>query len=105
MRQPGGKYKRLKHRGGSEEKCGAEVTQTKVRRERMGHIIRLRTVRPHLFPEVPAIAPSGAGHMTLRDIERVVISKYYVVTDPGMTPLESSPCRKTTRREDQRVRR
>ncbi len=46
-----GKYKRLKHRGVICEKCGVEVTQTKVRRERMGHIDLAAPVRPHLVPE------------------------------------------------------
>jgi DNA-directed RNA polymerase subunit beta' len=58
-----GKYKRLKHRGVICEKCGVEVTQTKVRRERMGHIDLAAPVRAHLVPEVLAKPPGlGAGH-------------------------------------------
>jgi DNA-directed RNA polymerase subunit beta' len=84
-----GKYKRLKHRGVICEKCGVEVTQTKVRRERMGHIELAAPVRPHLVPEVAAVAHLGLVlDMTLRDIERVLYFEAYVVTDPGMTPLK-----------------
>ena len=50
-----GKYKRLKHRGVVCEKCGVEVTQTKVRRERMAHIDLRQSCRAHLVPEVAAV--------------------------------------------------
>ena len=82
-----GKYKRLKHRGVVCEKCGVEVTQAKVRRERMGHI-ELASPVAHIW--FLKSLPSRLGmvlDMTLRDIERVLYFEAYVVTDPGMTPL------------------
>ena len=83
-----GKYKRLKHRGVICEKCGVEVTQTKVRRERMGHI-DLAAPCAHIW--FLKSLPSRLGlvlDMTLRDIERVLYFEAYVVTDPGMTPMK-----------------
>ena len=83
-----GKYKRLKHRGVICEKCGVEVTQTKVRRERMGHI-DLAAPCAHIW--FLKSLPSRLGlvlDMTLRDIERVLYFEAYVVTEPGMTPLK-----------------
>ena len=83
-----GKYKRLKHRGVICEKCGVEVTQTKVRRERMGHI-DLSAPCAHIW--FLKSLPSRLGmvlDMTLRDIERVLYFEAYVVVDPGMTPLK-----------------
>ena len=83
-----GKYKRLKHRGIICEKCGVEVTQTKVRRERMGHI-ELASPVAHIW--FLKSLPSRIGlflDMTLRDIERVLYFESYVITDPGMTQLE-----------------
>src|SRR5512139_2436089 len=83
-----GKYKRLKHRGVICEKCGVEVTQTKVRRERMGHI-DLAAPCAHIW--FLKSLPSRLGlvlDMTLRDIERVLYFEAYVVVDPGMTPLK-----------------
>ena len=82
-----GKYKRLKHRGVICEKCGVEVTQAKVRRERMGHI-ELASPVAHIW--FLKSLPSRLGmvlDMTLRDIERVLYFEAYVVTEPGMTPL------------------
>ncbi len=82
-----GKYKRLKHRGVICEKCGVEVTLSKVRRERMAHI-ELASVVAHIW--FLKSLPSRLGmvlDMTLRDIERVLYFEAYVVTDPGMTPL------------------
>lgn len=70
------------------EKCGVEVTQTKVRRERMGHI-DLAAPCAHIW--FLKSLPSRLGlvlDMTLRDIERVLYFEAYVVTDPGMTPLK-----------------
>ncbi|MCK9515618.1 MAG: DNA-directed RNA polymerase subunit beta' [Ottowia sp.] len=83
-----GKYKRLKHRGVVCEKCGVEVTQSKVRRERMGHI-DLAAPCAHIWflKSLPSRLGLVLG-MTLRDIERVLYFEAYVVTDPGMTPLE-----------------
>ena len=83
-----GKYKRLKHRGVICEKCGVEVTLTKVRRERMGHI-ELASPVAHIW--FLKSLPSRIGlllDMTLRDIERVLYFESYVVTEPGMTSLE-----------------
>jgi DNA-directed RNA polymerase subunit beta' len=83
-----GKYKRLKHRGVICEKCGVEVTLSKVRRERMGHI-ELASVVAHIW--FLKSLPSRLGmvlDMTLRDIERVLYFEAYVVVDPGMTPLQ-----------------
>ncbi len=83
-----GKYKRMKHRGVICEKCGVEVTQSKVRRERMGHI-DLAAPCAHIW--FLKSLPSRLGlvlDMTLRDIERVLYFEAYVVTDPGMTPLK-----------------
>lgn len=82
-----GKYKRLKHRGVICEKCGVEVTLSRVRRERMGHIELAAPVAHIWFLKS---LPSRLGlvlDMTLRDIERVLYFEAYVVTDPGMTPL------------------
>ena len=83
-----GKYKRLKHRGVVCEKCGVEVTQTKVRRERMGHI-ELASPVAHIW--FLKSLPSRIGlmlDMTLREIERILYFEAFVVIDPGMTPLE-----------------
>ena len=83
-----GKYKRLKHRGVVCEKCGVEVTQTKVRRERMAHI-ELASPTAHIW--FLKSLPSRIGlmlDMTLREIERVLYFEAYVVTEPGMTTLE-----------------
>ncbi|MCH1921495.1 DNA-directed RNA polymerase subunit beta' [Shewanella sp. A3A] len=83
-----GKYKRLKHRGVICEKCGVEVTQTKVRRERMGHI-ELASPVAHIW--FLKSLPSRIGlmlDMTLRDIERVLYFESYVVIEAGMTSLE-----------------
>ena len=83
-----GKYKRLKHRGVVCEKCGVEVTQAKVRRERMGHI-ELASPVAHIW--FLKSLPSRIGlllDMTLRDIERVLYFESFVVVDPGLTDLE-----------------
>ncbi len=83
-----GKYKRLKHRGIICEKCGVEVTQSRVRRDRMGHI-DLACPVAHIW--YLKSLPSRIGmllDMTLRDIERVLYFESYVVTDPGMTSFE-----------------
>lgn len=83
-----GKYKRLKHRGVVCEKCGVEVTLSRVRRERMGHI-ELASPVAHIW--FLRSLPSRIGlmlDMTLRDLERVLYFEAYVVVDPGMTQLE-----------------
>ncbi len=82
-----GKYKRLKHRGVICEKCGVEVTLSKVRRERMGHI-ELASPVAHIW--FLKSLPSRLGmvlDMTLRDIERVLYFEGFMVVEPGMTPL------------------
>src|SRR5476649_1710685 len=83
-----GKYKRLKHRGVICEKCGVEVTLSKVRRDRMGHI-ELASPIAHIW--FLRSLPSRIGlllDITLRDIERVLYFEAFVVIDPGMTQLE-----------------
>jgi DNA-directed RNA polymerase subunit beta' len=83
-----GKYKRLKHRGVVCEKCGVEVTQSKVRRERMGHI-ELASPTAHIW--FLKSLPSRIGlmlDMTLREIERVLYFEAFVVIDPGMTDMQ-----------------
>jgi len=82
-----GKYKRLKHRGVICEKCGVEVTLSKVRRERMAHI-QLASPVAHIW--FLKSLPSRIGlllDMTLRDIERVLYFEAFVVVEPGMTDL------------------
>ena len=83
-----GKYKRMKYKGIVCEKCGVEVTLTKVRRDRMGHIELAAPVAHIWFMKS---LPSRIGlllDMTLKDLERVLYFESYVVSDPGMTPLE-----------------
>lgn len=82
-----GKYKRLKHRGVIYEKCGVEVTLSKVRRDRMGHI-ELASPVAHIW--FLKSLPSRLGmvlDIPLRDIERVLYFEGFVVIEPGMTPL------------------
>ncbi|MGQ0793359.1 MAG: DNA-directed RNA polymerase subunit beta' [Deltaproteobacteria bacterium] len=83
-----GKYKRLKHRGHTCEKCGVEVIQSKVRRERMGHI-ELSSPVAHIW--FLRSIPSRIGmllDMTLKDLEKVLYYESYVVLDPGATTLK-----------------
>ena len=83
-----GKYKRMKYRGITCEKCGVEVTLTKVRRERMGHI-ELASPVAHIW--FLKSLPSRIGllmDMTLRDLERVLYFENYMVTEPGLTSLK-----------------
>jgi DNA-directed RNA polymerase subunit beta' len=83
-----GKYKRMKHRGVVCEKCGVEVIQSKVRRERMGHIT-LATPVAHIW--FLKSLPSRIGNIlevSLRDLERVLYFESYVVTDPKETALK-----------------
>ncbi len=82
-----GKYKRMRHRGVVCEKCGVEVIQSKVRRERMGHI-ELASPVAHIW--FLKSLPSRIGtllDMTLKELEKVLYFEQYVVTDPGKTPL------------------
>jgi DNA-directed RNA polymerase subunit beta' len=83
-----GKYKRMKHRGVVCEKCGVEVIQSKVRRERLGHI-NLATPVAHIW--FLKSLPSRIGNLldiTLKDLEKVLYCESYVVIDPPKTPLE-----------------
>jgi DNA-directed RNA polymerase subunit beta' len=83
-----GKYKRMKHRGIVCEKCGVEVIQSKVRRERLGHI-SLATPVAHIW--FLKSLPSRIGNIldiTLKDLERVLYCEAYIVIDPGETGLE-----------------
>ncbi len=83
-----GKYKRLKHRGIVCEKCGVEVTLTKVRRERMGHVVLACPVA-HVW--ALKSLPSRMGlllDMPSRDLDKILYFEVYVVTDPGTTSLE-----------------
>ncbi len=83
-----GKYKRMKYRGIICEKCGVEVTLSKVRRERMGHI-ELASPVAHIW--FLKSLPSRIGlllDMTLKDLERILYFEQYVVTEPGLTPLK-----------------
>lgn len=84
-----GKYKRLKHRGAICEKCGVEVTFAKVRRDRMGHIELAAPVAHIWYLRSLPSRIGGMLDMTLRDIERILYFEAYVVTDPGMTQLET----------------
>ena len=83
-----GKYKRMKYRGITCEKCGVEVIQSRVRRERMGHI-DLATPVAHIW--FLKSLPSRIGNLldiSLKDLEKVLYCESYVVTDPGETTLE-----------------
>ena len=83
-----GKYKRMKFKGIVCEKCGVEVTLTKVRRDRMGHI-ELAAPAAHIW--FLKSLPSRVGlllDMTLKDLERVLYFENYVVMEPGLTPLK-----------------
>ncbi len=83
-----GKYKRMKHRGVVCEKCGVEVIQSKVRRERLGHI-ELATPVAHIW--FLRSLPSRIGNlldMPLKDVEKVLYCEAYIVSDPGETTLK-----------------
>src|SRR3982075_3458835 len=83
-----GKYKRMKYKGIICEKCGVEVTLSRVRRERMGHIELAAPVAHIWFLKS---LPSRIGlllDMTLKDLERILYFEYYVVLEPGLTALE-----------------
>ena len=103
-----GKYKRMKHRGVICDKCGVEVTQSKVRRERLAQIELACPVSHVWFFKG---LPSRIGHlldMSLRDLERVLYFESYVVIDPGDTPLKEkellSEERYRTLREEYRTK-
>ena len=83
-----GKYKRMKYRGVVCEKCGVEVIQSNVRRERMGHI-ELASPVAHIW--FLKSLPSRIGlllDMTLKELERVLYFENYVVVEPGLTPFK-----------------
>jgi DNA-directed RNA polymerase subunit beta' len=85
-----GKYKRMKHRGVICDKCGVEVTQAKVRRERLGHITLATPVSHVWFFKG---LPSRIGHLldiSLRDLERILYFEAYVVIDPGESDLKQN---------------
>ncbi len=85
-----GKYKRMKHRGVVCDKCGVEVTRSRVRRERMGHI-ELASPASHVW--FFKGLPSRIGHLldlTLKNLERILYFESYVVIDPGETELEGN---------------
>jgi len=84
-----GRYKKIKHRGIVCDRCGVEVTHSKVRRERMGHIELAAPVSHIWFFK---IVPSRMGallNLTMRELERVLYYEAYLVTDPGTTPLKA----------------
>ncbi|MBI5100586.1 MAG: DNA-directed RNA polymerase subunit beta' [Nitrospirae bacterium] len=84
-----GKYKRMKHRGIVCDKCGVEVIQSKVRRERLGHI-ELATPVAHIW--FLKGVPSRIGtllDMTMRNLEKVLYFESYIVIDPGETPMKA----------------
>src|ERR1700685_3475972 len=85
-----GKYKRMKHRGVICDKCGVEVTRSRVRRERMGHIELACPVSHVWFFKG---LPSRIGHLldiSLRDLERILYFEAYVVVDPAETELKQN---------------
>ena len=82
-----GKYKRMKHRGVVCEKCGVEVTLSKVRRERMGHIELASPVAHIWFLKSLPSRIALALDLTLRDLERVLYFESFIVINPGMTDL------------------
>ena len=85
-----GKYKRMKHRGVICDKCGVEVTQAKVRRERLGHITLATPVSHVWFFKG---LPSRIGHLldiSLRELERVLYFEAYVVIEPGDTEFKEN---------------
>jgi DNA-directed RNA polymerase subunit beta' len=83
-----GKYKRMKYKGITCEKCGVEVTLTKVRRDRMGHIELAAPVAHIWFLKSLPSRISLMLDMTLKDVERVLYFEQFIVIEPGLTPLE-----------------
>ena len=82
-----GKYKRMKYKGIICEKCGVEVTLSKVRRERMGHIELAAPVAHIWFLKSLPSRIALLLDMTLKDVERVLYFENYIVLEPGLTPL------------------
>jgi DNA-directed RNA polymerase subunit beta' len=83
-----GKYKRMKYKGIICEKCGVEVTLSRVRRERMGHIELAAPVAHIWFLKSLPSRIATLLDMTLKDIERVLYFENYIITEPGLTPLQ-----------------
>ena len=83
-----GKYKRMKYKGVVCEKCGVEVTLSKVRRERMGHIELASPVAHIWFLKSLPSRIATFLDMTLKDVERVLYFEHYIVIEPGLTPLD-----------------
>ncbi len=82
-----GKYKRMKYRGVTCEKCGVEVTTSRVRRERMGHIELAAPVAHIWFLKSLPSRISTLLDITMKDLEKILYFENYVVVDPGMSPL------------------
>src|SRR2546429_329210 len=83
-----GKYKKIKHKGVVCDRCGVEVTLSKVRRQRMAHIeLAVPVVHIWLFKTAPSRIGNILG-ITTADLERVIYYEEYIVTDPGQTELE-----------------
>ena len=92
-----GKYKRMKYKGVVCEKCGVEVTVTRVRRERMGHIELAAPVAHIWFLKSLPSRISTMLNMTLKEVERVLYFESYIVTEPGLTSLaERKSCPRKT---------
>ncbi len=85
-----GKYKRMKYRGVICEKCGVEVTTSKVRRERMGHIELAAPVAHIWFLKSLPSRISGLLDISLKELERILYFESYIVTDPGMSPFSKN---------------
>src|SRR5919112_339321 len=85
-----GKYKRMKYKGIVCEKCGVEVIQSKVRRERMGHIELAAPVAHIWFLKSVPTRIGVLLDITLRDLERVLYFENWVVVEPGLTPLKQN---------------
>jgi DNA-directed RNA polymerase subunit beta' len=85
-----GKYKRMRHRGVVCEKCGVEVIQSKVRRERMGHISLATPIAHIWFTKSLPSRIATLVDLTLKELEKVLYYESYVVIDPGETDLEEN---------------
>ena len=85
-----GKYKRMKYKGIICEKCGVEVTLSKVRRERMGHIELAAPVAHIWFLKSVPSRIATLLDMTLKDVERILYFENYIVVEPGLTPLKQN---------------
>ena len=97
-----GKYKRMKHRGIVCEKCGVEVIQSRVRRERMGHIELASPVAHIWFLKSLPSRIATLLDMTLKEVERVLYFENYIVVEPHLTPLEEKQLLTETEYEEAR---